>query len=223
MSTNHLCVIYNPTAGKNRAIRRLTAVREAWGDRAEFWPTERPGHADELARRAAEAGFAKIVAAGGDGTVHEVANGILASARTDVDFAVIPIGSANDFAFSLFKMPAATETCVIDVAKAQREDGKSKHFLCNLGLGFNGGVTVEARKLAWLQGMALYGVAALRALQRHYRCPMTTIRIDEESPWRVPMLLSLAWRKSCSGRVAGSVAWATRARQRPYRRGRRRR
>ena len=189
MSTNELCVIYNPTAGKNRAVRRLEAARRAWGDRAAFWPTERPGHAGELARRAADAGFAKIAAAGGDGTVHEVAGGILASGRTAVDFAVIPIGSANDFAFSLFKLPTATEIRVIDVGKTWREDGKSKHFLCNVGLGFNGAVTVEARKIAWLQGMALYGLATLRALRRHYRCPMTTIRIDEEPAWRVPTLM----------------------------------
>ena len=59
--------------------------------------TERPGHAVALAAQAAQAGARCIVAVGGDGTVHEVANGLL-SVGSDAALGVVPIGSGNDFA-----------------------------------------------------------------------------------------------------------------------------
>lgn len=182
-----LCIIYNPTAGKGRALRRLEPVRLAWGDRAAFWPTERPGDATPLARRAVESGFETIVAAGGDGTVHDVAAGILLAGRPDVHFAVIPIGSANDFVHGLKQLP---DTVVrVDVGRARRDDGHSKHFVCNLGMGFNGAVTAEARRIRWLQGAALYGWAAVRVLRRQFQTPMCDLRIDDGPVWRTPTLM----------------------------------
>ncbi len=182
-----LCVIYNPTAGKRRAERRLEPVRQAWGDRAAFRPTGHPGHAAELATQAALEGFAIVAAAGGDGTVHDVAAGLLRSGRDDVRFAVIPIGSANDFAFSLTKMPG--DTGRIDVGRARRDDGLEKFFICNLGMGFNGSVTVESRRIGWLQGTALYGLAALRAMKNSFDRPMCEFRLDDQPLWRTPTLM----------------------------------
>jgi diacylglycerol kinase (ATP) len=94
------CVIYNPAAGRGRAEQWLREVRQSLKD-TELRPTVRAGHAIELARNAAEQGFARIVAAGGDGTVHEVANGILQSDRRDAILSTWPIGSANDYAYAL--------------------------------------------------------------------------------------------------------------------------
>src|SRR5262249_39551314 len=96
-----LCVIFNPSAGKRRSRQRLDALRQDWRARAAFWPTQRPGHAVELARAAAEGGFGVVAAAGGDGTVHEVANGMLEGNVHEAAFAVLPLRSANDYAFSL--------------------------------------------------------------------------------------------------------------------------
>src|ERR1700730_16967890 len=100
-----LCVIFNPAAKRGRARRQLERLlerlRRAWGPRVEFQPTTHPGHAEELAQRAAHGGFAIVAAAGGDGTVHEVSNGLLRANKPDIEFAVIPIGSANDYAHSL--------------------------------------------------------------------------------------------------------------------------
>lgn len=183
-----ICVIFNPAAGKDRAARRLEALRRQWGQRLTWRATERPGHAADLARAAADEGFATVAAAGGDGTVHEVASGLLRSARTDVRFAVIPVGSANDFAYSLLH-PRDAPVDAIDVGRARAEDGREKFFLCNLGLGFNGAVTVESRRIKWLQGMALYGLATWRALWRHYACPLMEFSIDDEPAWSAPTLL----------------------------------
>src|SRR5262245_41092581 len=89
------CVIYNPAAGRGFVKHPPTC-----GD-DEFRATTCAGHAEELAMQAIRDGFTTILAAGGDGTVHEAANGVLQLGRKDVVFAPWPIGSANDYAFAL--------------------------------------------------------------------------------------------------------------------------
>jgi diacylglycerol kinase (ATP) len=187
-----LCVIFNPHSGRGRASRRLEALRLRWGNRAVFWPTEAAGHAEDLALRAAAAGFTVVAAAGGDGTVHEVANGLLRAGRPDVAFAVVPIGSANDYAFSLGvdngALPAQAERWV-DVGVVRDAHGRERSFLCCLGLGFNGKVTLESRRIKRLQGIALYGLATLRALWYHYECPPLSVRIDDQPVVTMPTLM----------------------------------
>ena len=85
-----LCVIFNPAAGRGQAARRLAKLGQLWGPRALFQPTGHAGHAFDLAHRAARSDFRIVAAAGGDGTVHEVANGLLRAGRPEVRFAVVP-------------------------------------------------------------------------------------------------------------------------------------
>jgi diacylglycerol kinase family enzyme len=199
MSGPEVCVIYNPASGRGRARRRLQALRRAWQDRAAFWPTAAPGQAEELALQAARAGFATVAAAGGDGTVHEVANGLLRAERPEVVLAVLPAGSANDYAHSLgldagwWRRPdPAVAPHPVDVGVV-RTPGRSRFFVNGLGLGFNGMVTLESRRIRWLQGPALYGLALLRTLCFHYAHPRMTLWIDDGDERVVPTLaLSLA-------------------------------
>src|SRR3954470_22802713 len=94
------CVIYNPAAGRGLARRLIERLRRR-GAAYDFRPTAAPGHGGELAERAVADGHGTVIAAGGDGTVHEVANGLLRSGRREVVFGVWPIGSANDYAYAL--------------------------------------------------------------------------------------------------------------------------
>lgn len=187
--TDDWCIIFNPAAGRRRAQQRLRQWQSELGDRVQFRPTERPGHAETLARQAAEEGFACVAAAGGDGTVHEVLNGILAAHRPAVRLGLLPLGSANDFAYSL--EPDRTDLPVrrvIDIGEV-RAPNRSRYFGCAAGFGFGAQVTVESRQLKHLQGIALYGVAALRALYRSFRHPVWELTIDDEPAWRTPTLL----------------------------------
>ena len=147
MPQPELCVIFNPTAGKHRARRRLEQLRAGWGPRADFRPTDRAGHAVELARQAALAGYRIVAAAGGDGTAHEVLNGLMRAARPEVRFSIIPIGSANDYAYSL-SLPGADGSVpavrTVDVGQVRAPDGRLEYFGCNLGMGLNGSVTWES-------------------------------------------------------------------------------
>lgn len=179
------CVIYNPAAGRGRAERLLNALPPSLTSGVELRPTSKEGHAVELARRACEEGFAKVVAAGGDGTVHEVANGVLQSGRRDTVFSTWPVGSANDFAFTLGLAAwwnvrdrgAPLETLEIDVGRVTAP-GRERYFVDAVGIGFNGMVTIESRKTKWLAGLPLYAWAFLKALARHFATPHMTVRFD---------------------------------------------
>jgi diacylglycerol kinase (ATP) len=178
------CVIFNPTAGRGKAARSLAEWQRLLVGRAEFLPTNEPGHAEELARAAAESGRQFVAAAGGDGTVHEVANGILQAGRPDVTFVVLPLGSANDYAHSLkFEFAGKPELArmpqAVDVGSVRAADGRQRYFVNGLGLGFNGAVTMESRRIRWLRGLPLYGLAFVRALLFHYAIPRMETHFDE--------------------------------------------
>ena len=180
-----ICVIFNPTAGRGQARRLIKAIRREMGAEIHLRPTQRPGHAVELARSAAEEGYPIVAAAGGDGTVHEVANGILLANRPDVVFSVWPVGSANDYAFALDLTTwirrwrqIALEERMVDVGRVE-SGGRSEFFVNCLGIGFNGAVTYEARKISWLRGMPLYGLATLKSLWRHFDQPLLRVHFDD--------------------------------------------
>jgi diacylglycerol kinase (ATP) len=184
MRTADICVIYNPRAGRGRAERRLARLKEAFAARAEFRPTQAAGDGEAQALQAARDGFAIVAAAGGDGTVHEVANGLLRAERNDVALAVWPVGSANDFAFSLgldadgWLRPDAPPLDAVDIGVVRSPDGRQRYFVNGLGLGFNGAVTLESRRIRWLQGLPLYSLALLRALCWHFVHPRMRVTLD---------------------------------------------
>jgi diacylglycerol kinase family enzyme len=188
MSRNavEVCVIFNPEAARGRAPARLAELRTLMGSRADFRPTRFPGHAEELAHDAAQSGFATVMAAGGDGTVHEVANGLLRSGKREVSLAVYPLGSANDYVFGLGlgpKLPPVftgpNQTRQVDIGWVKSETGRERYFVNTLGLGFSGSVALESRRIRYLQGLLLYGLAFLRTLCFRYATPSMKIRFDE--------------------------------------------
>jgi diacylglycerol kinase family enzyme len=179
------CVIFNPNAGRGRAADRQEQLRRRLARQAEFRPTQHPGHGEQLARQAALEGFQVVAAAGGDGTVHEVANGILSAGRPEVELGLVPVGSANDYARSLGfagAKPPGDPLKVVDVGLVKSGD-RQRYFVCCLGLGLNGMVTLESRRIRRLQGLALYGLATLRALWHHHACPEMSIQFDDAAPW----------------------------------------
>jgi diacylglycerol kinase (ATP) len=206
--TKELCVIYNPSAGRGKSARRWDRVRELLQDHAVLQPTTHAGHAVELARRAAQEGFSTIAAAGGDGTVHEVMNGLVASSRGDVAFGVLPLGSGNDYA-RVLGVPfdpdgmvgrlRSAEHWQVDVGQVIL-DGGLPHYFCNtLGLGLSGAVTHEARQIRWLRGIPLYGWAALKGIVKHFHSVPVVCR-EEGVEWQTDLLyLAVAVGKAEGG------------------------
>src|SRR5437016_6542594 len=90
-------VILNPAAHSERALRKRAQVESLARD-CVVCATTRTGEAELIARRGVEEGFEKIVAAGGDGTINEVVNGL---AGASVMLGLLPIGTMNVFATEL--------------------------------------------------------------------------------------------------------------------------
>jgi len=172
------CVIYNPSAGRGSSTEKWKQIQELLGKEAVFRPTERAWHGAELAQQAIEEGFTTIVAAGGDGTVHEVMNGVVSHQRPDTAFAVFPLGSGNDYA-RVIGMPfdpagmverlRSTELWPVDVGEVTLDGTRQRYFCNTIGIGLGGAVTCESRKISWLRGIPLYGLASLKAIWKHLR------------------------------------------------------
>jgi diacylglycerol kinase family enzyme len=169
------------------------------GTRAVFKATQGPGQGEELALEAAQTGAAIVVAAGGDGTVHEVANGILRAGRQEVALAVVPVGSANDYAYSLENPACWSEgtstgpgSRAVDVGWVRCANGRERYFVNGLGLGFNGAVTQESRRIRWLRGVPLYSWALVRAAWRRFQAPCMTLTVDSQVRQEPTLALTVA-------------------------------
>lgn len=140
-------IILNPAAGARRR-GLLDAVVERLkrgGATVTLELTERAGHATALARRAAERGDADVVvAAGGDGTINEVARGLLGQG---VPLGIIPLGTANVLAIELGLRPRAAEVADMLLSGPAHLVGTGvvdgEIFLMMVGIGFDG-VVVHA-------------------------------------------------------------------------------
>ena len=141
-------IIGNPQAGRNRREDRLKRCAEILGSgglNVEVWPTKRPQHATELASLA---GARLVVAAGGDGTINEIINGL----TEDATLGILPLGTANVLAREL-GLPLKAETACdriltgkesrIDVGIATSLAGVERRFTCMAGLGFDAHVVNE--------------------------------------------------------------------------------
>lgn len=157
--------------------------------------TTKSGEAIELARQAKLDGYDVIAAAGGDGTVNEVVNGIAqATPEGGVvgPLAVLPMGSGNDFSDMVglprelaqsIQIIQAGRTRDIDLCRATViAEGREivRYFDNNMGAGFEAQVTVESRKITRLRGFAIYLWAVIRAL-RQYDQPHFHVAWTDES------------------------------------------
>jgi len=169
----HAHVILNPTAGRGAARRADSIIARAF--RAQGWAvdivrTERPGHAQELAAQAVGQGARHIVAVGGDGTVHEVANGLL---RTDTDAAlgVVPVGSGNDFAklTGVYRHDPVRAVARLVTARSRRFDAgrvAGEWFVNSVGFGFGPAVVKTRNQSRHLRGFLSYLVPIVRTFFR---------------------------------------------------------
>jgi diacylglycerol kinase (ATP) len=165
-------VIVNPNAGSVGEIETLReTLKKLPGTDVRF--TQKEGDARRLARDAVRKGTELVVAAGGDGTLNEVVNGLA------VDFSrarlgLLPLGTGNDFARSI-NVPADLEgalavlaegrTRTVDVARA-RIGRKLRHFINMAAGGFSGHVSEKADEVKDRWGPLAYLRAALGTLPK---------------------------------------------------------
>lgn len=226
-------VIVNPVAGRGRVRahwpRAAQALRAA-GVRFEAVETAAAGDGERLAAQAAAAGRS-VIAAGGDGTVHEVVNGLLrASNGADtVPLGVLPLGSGDDFAKMLppAAIPGARARGLDDAVariaagRVQRFDAgriearieartearieaDGVRFFANgmdIGFGARGAVNAAAMPQV-LKGQARY-LGALAKTLVHYGNPRVRLRLDEEAPLELETTMTAIM----NGRSFGGSFW----------------
>lgn len=129
-----------------------------------------PAHATELAATAAKRHEA-VVAFGGDGMVHLVANGVIGG---DAAFGIIPSGSGNDFAAHLgYPRHSPVAACDVVAGGVSRPVDAGRiaggpAFLCVAGAGFDSEVNRAANQIRWARGTAVYVAATLTTLARFH-------------------------------------------------------
>jgi diacylglycerol kinase (ATP) len=166
-------LIINPAAGRGAGRRAENAVARAFrsqGWAVEIARTERPGHGQELALEAVTRGARHVVAVGGDGTVHEVANGLL-HADADAALGVVPVGSGNDFAklVGLYGHDPARAVARIVTARSRRFDAGrvlDEWFVNTVGFGFGPAVVQARNRMQHLTGFLSYLVPVVKTFFR---------------------------------------------------------
>ncbi len=175
-----IILIVNPKAGagKNRVALADRAVRFFPEGEAERVVPGSPGEAREIARKAVEAGTELVVAAGGDGTIHDVACELIGSKTV---LGVLPLGSGNGLAHSLgigISIPRALEILkegedrAIDVGEMNGEP-----FFSFTGIGFDAVVGEEFQRSPVRGPLPYFGIAARESLQ--YRPVEVTLRFED--------------------------------------------
>ena len=186
-------IILNPVADMGNAWRVANDLRPIIAEygQADWSGTVYPTHATELARQAGEQGYDRIVAIGGDGTVHEVVNGVmqLPENRRPV-LGVVPVGSGNDFAHSI-GIPLQSDHAMdhalraapspIDIGRITDENGRQEYFDNTLGIGFDAVVTIRSHKLPLLRGFIMYLTAVLQTIIVNHQPAHMVIKSEEEA------------------------------------------
>lgn len=167
-------VIFNPAARGEKSLRLRRFLESKAGGDVTLAATERVGDATRLAKEAVASGYETVVAAGGDGTIHEVVNGM--GSGCSAALGVLPLGTANVFArelgipLGLERAWATLETGkvrVVDMGVAEF-GGQRRWFVQLAGVGLDArAVRTVSWQLKKHVGPWSYVWAGLRALRQH--------------------------------------------------------
>jgi diacylglycerol kinase (ATP) len=191
MSGSKTMILVNPNADLGRAWRTVGGLRSCVEEHggADWMGSVYPGHAITLAQQAAQSGYDRVIAAGGDGTVHEVINGLMQVPKEDRPrLGIVPLGSGNDFAQSIgiptepveaLKQVFTGQPRAIDLGIFEIEQGKPEYFDNTFGMGFDATVTIRTHRLTYFHGFMMYLVAVLQTIALNHDAPSMHIVADD--------------------------------------------
>jgi YegS/Rv2252/BmrU family lipid kinase len=204
MANHKIKLIVNPNADLGRAWHKAADLRpivDEFGG-ADWAGTVYPTHAIQLARQAGEEGYELVIALGGDGTVHEVINGLMTlPPENRPKLGVVPLGSGNDFAYAI-GMDHHPEVAIrqvftgrqhpIDIGKLEDNRGRVEYWDNAVGIGFDATVTIRSRNFTYLRGFLIYLLAVLQTILLNHDAPRFQITSDEESFEKEMLLFVMA-------------------------------
>jgi len=196
-------LILNPMADMGRAWKvanDLRPIAQAFQGQLTWSGTVYPTHAIELAKQAAEEGYDLVIAMGGDGTAHEVVNGLMqVPAEKRPVLGVVPIGSGNDFAHAigsptkpdraLAHALQMENVAAIDLGlMTDEQTGRQEYFDNTLGAGFDAIVTIRSHKLPIVKGFLMYLTAVIQTILLNHD-PIKTKFKTESAEWEDTVLM----------------------------------
>jgi YegS/Rv2252/BmrU family lipid kinase len=198
MAPRNALIIVNPASNHGEAAKLWPVAADLLENLFphQFAITEAPSHASALAADATD--FDTVVAMGGDGTVHEILNGLM---RIPDDrrpaLTVLPVGSGNDYARTLgIAFDLARAAFQIASGRRVRVDVgtcNGRYFANTLAVGLDAQVTaksVELKATTGRTGLPLYLSALIDVLRKEYRSYDALLGTDGEEPRRVRLLLA---------------------------------
>ena len=209
-------LILNPHADLGRAWKWAADLRpivDSYGG-ADWTGTVYPTHATELARQAAEAGYETIIAGGGDGTVHEIINGLMQMpAHRRPKLGVVPLGSGNDFSHAIGTSRNRVDAMgrvftgsphAVDVGLVRDGRGRTEYWNNSIGIGFDASVVIRSRRVPYLRGFLVYMVAVLQTIILNHEAPFIKFKTDQEAweDYKVMVVLSNGGREGGGFHIA---------------------
>ena len=185
--------IFIPNANLGRAFKLEYRLKDQLHKQIsiDWFRTECVGHAKQIAHSCAESNYERVIALGGDGTVHEVINGLLKSKKQCLpSLGIIPVGSGNDFAFSLgisnnpfiaLNQSLYQKTFPTDIGFIQNSDQQIEYWSNAVGIGFDANVVIYTKEMKKLKGFILYLAAVLKTLFKNHTVINIEATIDGET------------------------------------------
>lgn len=200
MKNNKWFIAVNPISGGDKGKKHwktISTLLEQMGIEFDYVFSESKGHIISLVQKAIENGYRKIIGVGGDGTAHEIVNGICSQQVVSIDqitFALIPVGTGNDW-IRTHKIPNNYKKAIllIQAGKTVKQDigyltyhtldnnmPESRYFINVAGLGYEAFVAKAVeRKKSWLADKLLSNYLLLSAALM-YRARWTNVQIGDE-------------------------------------------
>ena len=203
--SSRVMFIVNPNANHgsaNEVAIELRSLFEGYGG-GDWVQTLYPKHAVEIAHKASEGQYDILIVGGGDGTLHEVVNGLMRVSKERRPFlGIVPLGSGNDFSYSLGIDPRpkfALEQVFKNVAQSidvgclnidieENLGAKSEYWINTLGIGFDTIVLNNYRRIKFIKGFFAYLLAVLHTILAYHDAPIMRIETDRES-WVEALLM----------------------------------
>jgi YegS/Rv2252/BmrU family lipid kinase len=209
-SETKIKVIINPNADLGRAWQSSAELRKIFDKygHADWTGTVYPVHAQEIAREAAERGYELVIAVGGDGTIHEVVNGLMSVPKESrPQLGIVPYGSGNDFAHAVgmdsrpnyaVRQIFNGQVKAVDIGRITDDSGRLEYWTNTVGVGFDSTVVMRFQQMTHLRGFAAYLAAVLQTVAYNLDFPHMQVTTDQES-WEDDVLMLV----SCNGNREG--------------------